>query len=259
MQLIAPGIVGDFQLPTRTNSLDIDGIDTGHAVDRFNVTLDRGNNYNNAYFSFYVDKPNQEFETLIHVPGGIGGNPCNDGTLSDDVDASYHLEMDFYYYNATTGERHLWTNDEIDPLTGPVRMECDGTGQIDVHIDYTSSLTMTYGSASTTNNDAYWHHDWDGTLADPVTFDHSGEPNEPVAYDPDDAETYRQTTLEHLTNHYFALLAPDFDLAVDYGPGGSPRIAPSDSFGYLGYERGDSGFYITFLHVTENRVRVAFE
>jgi hypothetical protein len=251
VELLAPGIVGDFTLPTRTNSLDIDGIDTGHAVDRFNVSLDRGNNANNMYFSFYVDEPGQEFETVIHVPGGIGGNPCNDGSLADDNPDD--LQMDVYYYNATTGERHLWTNGSVSPLSGPVKMRCE-SGEINVDIDYTSSQTLTYGSASTTNNDAFWHHDWDGSLADPATFGHSAAPGEPEDFEPGDA-----ATLDQLINHYFAHLGPDFDLAVDYGPGGSPRIEPSDSYGYLGYDRGDSGYYITFLHVTENRVRVAFE
>jgi hypothetical protein len=256
VQLIAPGVVGAFRLPTRTNSLDIDAISTEHGVDQFNVSLDRGNNANNMYFSFYVDKPNEEWETVIHVPGGIGGNPCNDGTLTDDNPDD--LEMDMYYYNATTGERHMWTNGSIPPLSGPVKMRCDG-GEITVDIDYTSSMTMTYGPATTTNNDAFWHHEWEGTMADPASFNHSSSPNEPVSYDPDDAESLRQTTLDHLINHYFALLGPEFDLAVDYGPGGSPRIDPGNSFGVLDYDRGDTGYYITFLHVTENRVRIELE
>ena len=131
-------------------------------------------------------------------------------------------------------------------------MRCEG-GEITVDIDYTSSLSMTYGSATTTNNNANWHHDWDGSLVDPVSFNHTSH-GEPTDFDAGDT-----ATLDQLVNHYFALLGPDFDLAVDYGPGGSPRIEPSDSVGYLGYDRRSSGYYITFLHVTENRVRVAFE
>jgi uncharacterized membrane protein YgcG len=271
VELETTSTVGAFELPPRNKALRATSMAEDHAINDFSVNISEGNNFNNMYFSFWAESGGKELEMLVHVPGGLGGNPCKDG----DIDEISNLEMDVYYHDEATSEgHHAWTNDSIDADTGPVRLECasgggggggggppgggggppggGGGSSVRLIVDFTSGQELTYGSFTTSNDGSYWHHDWDGSTESDVEFDqHSADPS-------GDFTSGDTATLDLLVNHYFALFAPDMDLVVSYGPGNSPRVDPSASTGSLDYDAGDSGRYITFLHVTENRVRVQF-
>lgn len=251
VELVSPGMVGAFQLPPRNQPVEVTGMGDGHALEEFTLTVDEGNNFNNMYFSFWAESGGQEFEILVHIPEGLGGNPCSDGTLDDDsVDP---IEMDVYYHDESTSTgHHAWKNNSIPPKSGPIRMQCGGGG-VELYVDFTSDTRFTYGSFSSTNDPAYWHHDWDGSKASSVDFDQ--HPADPAG----NFTTGEEATLDLLVNHYFALFAPNMNLVVNYGPGGSPRVDVSASTGNLEYRMTTGGQYITYLHITENRIRVGFE
>lgn len=241
--------VGAFELPSRSNALEVRGMASGHAVRNFSVTLKPGNNFNNMYYSFSATEGTQELELLVHVPGGIGGKPCKRGNIDDDVTLAYDV-----YYADGSGDHHAWTSGSVDGTDGPIRLQCGDDG-VELRVGFTGDTPLTYGSFNTTNDPSKWHHDWEGDVQPHADFNHTG--------DDADGESTRfsdgdGTTSRHLVRHYLALLGPNVDLTVNYGPGNSPRVDPDSSFGVLEYDTAQSPRYITYLHVTENRISVEF-
>ena len=237
--------VGEFKLPSRTNAVEARGIASGHAVQDFSVTLRPGNNFNNMYYSFSASEGGREFELLVHVPSGVSGKPCKDGGIDDDVTLAYDV-----YYADGSGGHHAWTNGSVTGNDGPIRLQCGDDG-VELHVGFTGDTPLTYDNFTTENDQSKWHHDWEGETRSYVDFNHTA-----------DGETrfHRgdETTSRHLVRHYLALLGPSVDLTVNYGPGISPRVNPDASYGVLRYDTAESPQYITYLHVTENRVRVEF-
>lgn len=250
VELVAPELVGDFRFPPRDEPVRIRAMEDEHAVDQFSVTVTEGNNFNNMYFSFWMEDKGKEFEMLVHAPDGIGSNPCSGGTFP----SGYNLTMEVYYYDSGTSDgHHAWSNDSIPAETGPVRLQCDSNNNEELYIDYTSDQRLDYQSFTT--GDSNWYHDREGSIEDPVNVtQHTGDPLDPT----DPIETGDNATIDLLVNHYFAIFAPDMDLRYNYGPGNSPRIDPSTSSGLLEYQASGNTKFITYLHVTENGIEVEF-
>jgi hypothetical protein len=259
VELVAIDLVGDFEFPPENEPIRIRNMQNDHALNQFEVTLSEGSQFNNMYFSFYLDEGSQEFEVVVHVPS----NPqCSGGALED----GHTLVMDVYYYDDSTPEgHHAWTNDTIPAEEGPVRLQCAGGpgNNRELYIDFTSGQELAYGNFTTSNNVASdrWYHDWDNTTESPVDLDQHGH----TEYPPDDDFVGgEKASLDLLMNHYLALFAPDADLRYNQGTGnaqGNPGN-PMDyqaSGGAIEYDATGNTKFITFLHISENRVRVEFE
>lgn len=257
IELIAAGLGDEFDIPADPSEpIPIRGMEEGHAVEQFDVTISQdttGNQFNEMYFSFWIDDGGRELEIMVHVPGG-GGNFCDGDDLEDNLDP---LEMDVYYYDSGTSEgHHAWTNDSIPADTGPVRLECDND-EPSVYIHYTGDQNLTYGNFTT--NDNQWYHDRDNTTASTMNFtpSHTAQGNAPS--EPSDTfGTNDAASLDLLINHYFALFGPDLDLRYNQGPGGSDPVDPLASGGTLDYYATGNSKFLTYLHISEHRIEVEF-
>lgn len=242
LELATVGMVGSFALPAKNEGVEIRGMAAKHPIRQFEVSLAKSNGGNNNMdFSFYATKGTQAYETVVHVPKGIG-NYCKNGKDAD-------MTMAVYYRNGS-GSQHVWTNDSIPAGTGPVSIDCSTET---ISVNYTSPMSMTYGGPGATDETSLT---WDAPLASEAQFNHSGADGENTTFTPGE-----ETTAGHLTRHYLSFFAPEFDLSVWHGPGnsGKARLDVDDSTGELRYDTTTSSRYITFLHVTENNVTVELE
>ena len=231
VELLTVSAVGAFPMPAEGNGVNVRGMpNEGAPVTAFELTLEAdngGRNFGNLHWSLYVDKGDERFELHFYSP-----NKCSGGSFSGDIDVSV------YYWNTSSSKYEGWQNQSVDPATSPdFSVDCS---------DYTLSMNlggntpMTYGDIDMTGNDNKWYFGSDikSSSAKPTTpFDESEAP------------------LGDVINHYFELLGPEFTLTVTDGPGGSSRIDEGASSGQLEYEGGGAR-YITYLHVTENEVRI---
>ncbi|KTG12604.1 DUF7289 family protein [Haloferax profundi] len=240
------GVIGAFRMPNEGNSIDVTGMSSNHTVSEYTLNLTADNHINNMHWSMYQDGPTQDIEFHVYSDDKCKGS----GSFDGEIDISI-------YYSDASGTYQGWQKTDIDP-TAPnaaVQVDCD-TDPATLTVDFTNNSTkLEYGAISKTGNKNKWYFgdDIDSSSVRPsVTFDQHAA---------DDGTTYTagdgdEVTLYNLTNHYMALMAPSFKLSVTDGPGGSSRIDEGASSGDLDYEQADGGRYITFLHVTENRVRV---
>ncbi|QLG62798.1 DUF7289 family protein [Halorarum salinum] len=248
VELETGGDVGDFRLPSRSNAVEARGIADGHSVDDFSITLESDNgNFNNMYFAFHGESDGKEYEMMIHTPSGT--NPkCSGG----EVQQTSPIVYDILYRGDGHDDVHAWTNDSVETDSGPIRFQCDGN-DVELAVDFTGGTNLTYGDHTVSNDDL--ERDWDDQINDSVHFGHEQD-GEPM-----DVEDGNETTSRHLVRHYMANLAPDIDLVVYYSTGGNGnglRLNNDMSYGSLRYETAQGPQYITYLHVTENRVRVEF-
>lgn len=250
VELETGGDVGDFPLPSRTNAIEAHRIAEKHAIEEFSLTLEsRNGNFNNMYFSFQGESEGNEYEMMVHVPPGTGPS-CSGGTL----DGSPTIEYDVLFREAGDSDYHAWTNDTVRADSGPMRFQCDGN-EVELRLDFTGETNLTYGDHTVPNSEL--EGDWDGAVKSQVTFDHPGQDGETTDFV--DAD---ETTSRHLVRHYMAELAPNVDLVVYYstgGKGGGLHIDNDISWGSLKYETAQGPQYITYLHITENTVRVEFD
>ncbi|KAB1188773.1 MULTISPECIES: hypothetical protein [Haloferax] len=236
------GVVGAFRMPNEGSSVEVRGMSPDHNVSSYTLNLTADGNFQNMHWSMYHDGPKQDVE--FHV---YSESQCTSG-FDDDIDISI-------YYSNESGVYEGWQKSGIDPTDpdSPIQVDC-GTDPATITLNLTSNATkLEYGNITKTGNKNKWYFGddiGDGTTQPSVTFDqHESYPN--TTYNRGDEET-----LYNLTNHYMALMSPSFKLTVTDGPGGSERVNEQASTGNLDYEQADGGRYITFLHITENRVRV---
>lgn len=245
---------GRFQMPAEGDEISLGGLASGHAITDFTLNLEPPENnggniprtgFNNMDWSLYAQEGNQEFE--IHL-SSTGKQDCKNSQFND-------LQLGIYYSNET-GAPHEWQNTAIDPQAGDTRVECtdlddDGQDEPQIVLDLTGSTTMSF--EETTLSD--WHFDQSDTAATTAPFDEHTDDGEPTTF----TKGSSTTSVDYLTNHYIALMAPSVDLVVDdNSAGGGNRISESQSFGDLQYERGEARF-ITFLHISTTEVVVEFD
>jgi hypothetical protein len=253
VELQTVGVVGDF---TMADALDDDGLNVrgqsaGHSVNEFTLAFEKDHGtLNNMYFSFYASENGHTYETVIHVPSGTS---CNGGG----VGAGDTLELYTLYRNETSGATHVWSNESVSALSGPFRLDCGPDGGATIVANLTSDVPQTYDSVSKEPSDDGTFYDWDvGSAAPEARFDHDGVDGESANFTAGDQHTTR-----NLTRHYFALLGDDFTLSAQTGTGnrGGPQIDVDNSYGTLDYDAGAGGYYITYLHITENEVEVELD
>ncbi|MFB6138110.1 MAG: hypothetical protein ABEJ42_07225 [Halobacteriaceae archaeon] len=245
VELVSLGDVGDFQMPQDGNALKVRGAATNHPVDTFRFTLvdDDGDNadFSNLKWSLWAEKGGAEFE--IHLRGS-GSMKCG----SDSADL-------YVYYSPTgTTDYHGWEKENFAPVTC-ADVDGDGTDEKKLEIDLSSSVDMSYVDLkneghiehfSLNNKEFISSTTWDDHAAD----DRDGDGTYPTF--PADGPA----TVDYVTDHYFALLGPSFDLWVaDFG---GDSVNEDQSSGYMDID-GTGGKYITYLHVTHNEVDVRFD
>ena len=248
VQLITAESVGAFRMPNEGNGVEVRGIAGGHPVQTFTMTLkgdNGGSDFNNLHWSLYSDTGGEEFE--FHVA-------ANGRCKSGDYDST--LDVSVYYSDESNGLYEGWQNQSVnagDPGSDEdFVVDCENET---LTMNLRGDTNMSYGRIDTTGSDNKWHFGpeiKEGTVPG-TTFDQHYVDDE-TEYVTDDEES-----LEFLMDHYFGLLSPNFDLTVADGPGGSSRVDEGGSYGELQYVQTTDSRYITYLHITENEVRVEFE
>jgi hypothetical protein len=179
----------------------------------------------------------------MYVENNGGGNlDCGTETWNTTV---------VFYYSPNGGDDyHTWVNDENNG-DGNFQIDCNVDGEPELTVDFTSESTnLTYKDYRDLNikNDLQADPDTDG-FNDTVTFSEHSDDNASITY-PDDRN---QEPAELPVNHYFAM-ADDMDMEV--WEQNNANIG-DDSQGVIQYE--GNGEVVTFLHVTDNRIRVELD
>lgn len=240
--LITPSTVGPFDMPNEGNGVLIQDLGDDHPIEEFTITLQGDPHFQEMHWAFYAEEDDQELEIHFFSPG-----KCNGGTYNDELDIS------IYYYNGTGGYYEGWQNSSIDPATNPdVDVDCSTK---EMTIDLMGSTAIEYKEIDITGSDNKWHFGNqinDNDVAPTTVLDqHDVDGN--TSYD---ADTGDKAEMGFLVDHYIQRLGPTLELKVTDGPGGSSRINEEESSGTLDYEGGTGNKFITFLHITENRVQV---
>ncbi len=247
MALIAGRTGGDFDVPDEGNAVAIRGMEDGHRLTGFTVSIsvDR---WNQLQWSLHASGGNEEFE--LHVSRDGGGNSC--GSV-DEVDVGV------YYYDGTTGRYQGWQNHSVNVTTDPGSGFTKDCSEGTLAANVTGTTAIGY-DAIETGGDGKWHYGSEirgRTIAPTTTFDQhdadTGGGHDGTYNDTDPDETGE---LGFLVSHYVALLGPDVDLEVFDGPASSDSVDESASTGTIAYERSDGGGFLTFLHVTEHEIAV---
>lgn len=278
VRLISLGGVGDFAMPPEGTPLPIRGVSQSseHPMQEFTVTIgdeDKSNrDLNNAYWSFYAgDTDGEMLEFHVQTEG-----KCKSGDFEDGgSDGTARLAM--FYRNDETGAHEEWVSEPLNPDTSSA-LDVDCSGEATLTVDWMDAGTDLYyeeidktinvggsGNGNNRNNKfvfdsqvkSYENSDPSDTLDD-----HSSEDHGNVAADSDsNLETGDDAaeSLEYLTGHYVGTMPSDFEFRMNSGPANSNPIDYKDSFGTFKYDLATNPKYVTYLHVSENEVKVAFD
>jgi flagellin-like protein len=243
VNLIGFGTVGDFEMPAEGNSVEIQGLQEGHALTDFSVDLEV-DKWNKLQWGFYASSGGRDFE--IHVARQGGGNNCGD------VD---EIEVGVYYSNRTTDDYEGWQNQSVDVSEDP-NFDVDCSEET-LTADFAGDTMIEYDAIDTGGN-SKWHYASsinDHSVVSPAVFDqHAADPSgSDGIYD---ASTDDKEELGLIVAHYFDLLGPGFELTTTDGPAKSNSIDEGASSGTLDYDREPGAGFVTFLHVTRNELRV---
>ncbi|MFB6113978.1 MAG: hypothetical protein ABEJ58_07745 [Halodesulfurarchaeum sp.] len=241
LELVALRTYGDFTIPLEGNDLVFRGLKT-HQVNEFRLTLfdddDDSAEFSNLDWSLYADQGSKQFE--INVVDASGGN-CGEAAR---VSIFYTNGSDTYQ-SWTNGSAYTY---ECEP--DGTDWNNDGDNQDKrLILNFTKTTRMAYEPVRGDDADIlYYKSDVPSTFQSPVTFE--GHPNygEPTTYS--EGET---APVRNVTNHYMALMGPEVRLTV-YDQN-SDSIEERISTGHVQYG-GNSDLFLTYLHVTENRINV---
>lgn len=238
--------VGAFDIVGEDGSISIQALESGHSVTDLSASFKKGQSANVQAFSFYAKSAGRKWQTIISAPDNLKKYCPDPGSQSD-------LQVEVYY-RENTRPYHAWSNTSVSPDTGDIRIECDADDTPTLVASLTSDANLTYGSLAHPNKNQWWVYDTSGSPAAYANLTGHNADGEPTNYTASGPHT--ETSLDHLTNHYFAEMGPTFDLSYRWGNGNSPNAVDTGaSEGTLDYEAGGAQ-YITFLHVTENDVRI---
>lgn len=230
VRLVSTGTTGYFEMPGEDSSVNVRGVGE-EGMDGFEVTIRPDDadsaNFKNLKWSMYVDEGSTQFELHVRKSGDDGN--CN-------VDASATI-----YYSTDNGNTyHGWYAEDA------FRSECgdfdgDGDEEIRMVLDFVDGdpnepgdPTLTYQQLSSSNTVEF--NPSGKTLADSGTYEASSDEEE---------------SIDQLLNYYFSRMG-DFDLTV--ADKGGNTVNEGASYGTIDYDGGTK--YITYLHITENEVKV---
>lgn len=241
VKLLSTGKTGYFEMPGEDSSVNVRGVGN-HGMSDFEVTLRPDDadsaDFNNLKWSMYVDKGPTQFELHVRKSGDDGN--CN-------VNASVSV-----YYSTDDGNTyHGWyAEDAFQSECGD--FDDDGDEEIRMVLDFvddepneSDDPKLDYQSLSSKQTMEF--DPSNSELNSSVRFDGHDVTWEPKTYPTDDSTE----SLDRLLNHYFSELG-DFDLTV--GDKSSNTVNEGASYGTIDY--GGGGKYITYLHITENEVRI---
>lgn len=239
LTLSTTGQTGPFQTPAEDSSLNVRGLEGGHSLGEFGITLRPDNtdssDFSNLQWSLWAEGANGKQQFEIHLRRSGGGKTCSVPAVAS---------MTVYYSGDGGATYQGWY--QSDAFTA----SCDADGDVLLDATFltptTSGPTLTYQSLSQSQ---LGHFSPNGKLADSPTFD---EHEATVEWEPKTYASGDTETSAHLLNHYFGLISPDFDLTVD--DKNSNTVSEDASQGTIDYQGSDQ--YVTFLHVTENGVTI---
>jgi hypothetical protein len=250
------GSPGAFDVPLESNSLAVSGLGPGHPISEFELTLAADGNFQNTHWSLYSTEGGNEFEMHVHSP-----SQCSGGSYDEDLDVS------LYYFNSSTDEVHQWQNAAITP--GPdaaVDVDCDA-GELSVNFTNTKT-TLTYQDIQMTGSNNKWC--FGEHIADrrPPASTQLNQHSEDGAVDVHEGEDSK--SVNFTVNHYMSRMGTEFDLTVTDGAGnseclsegggqGSSNVLESASSGRLQYAESDDNRFLTYLHLTENRIELELD
>ncbi len=245
LRLLTIGDVGDFEMPADGGNLEIRGFQDDHPIADFNITLfddDQDSaDFSNLKWSLAADEGSREFE--IHLRDESGGSCGGD------------VRVSIYFTENGGSDYQSWTNGSA------FQYECEsagtdfnGDGDTDdkrLVANFSSETELEYEPVNGGDAVILTHAPVQGSqnFEDPATFDGH------VAWEPEDYSPGESETMDNVTSHYFSILGPNFELAVDDSPANT--VSEDKSFGTLEAEDGGERF-LTYLHVTENQIRVEF-
>ncbi|MHB9285701.1 hypothetical protein ACKVMT_01510 [Halobacteriales archaeon Cl-PHB] len=246
------GSVGSFNMPSEGTSLQIQGMGDNHPVNAYSLTLKPDGNYQNMHWAMYADGGSEKFELHFWSDGQCTGSGYNGD-----------LDVSIYYKNTSGGTtvEEEWQRKNID-LDSNYDFDIDCTsGELSldlVNATGSTDTTLEYGETDLTGNENKWYFGPEidaNTISGPTTsFDVHGSTDGPYQYSVGESKE-----MGFLINHYFQLLGPSYELTVTDGPASSSRVDEGASSGTLEFDTSSGAQYITFLHITENRVNVSFD
>lgn len=222
VELTAAGPVGEFSMPRHGKAIELRGLGEEHAIDEFELTLrpDDSDSADFANTDWRLDASGVTRDFTIRLFSH--GKPCNGKAV----------DVTITYGNATTTQ--VWEReDAFTENATAFSYECAGEPSLQVNLTGDEMLSYVSGP-------------------DTVSFDHT-EDGESATHTSGDAATANQ-----LVNHYLTLMDSDVNLVVrdrsSRGRGLSAgAVDEQRSSGTLHHQRSD---VVTFLRITENRVRV---
>ncbi|AOW80442.1 hypothetical protein HTSR_1265 [Halodesulfurarchaeum formicicum] len=241
VELVAPGTMGGFDMPLDGNSLTLQGT-RGHQVENFTLTLfhdqDDSAKFNNLDWSMCSQSGSQEFEIRVSKDTGTG-----DGDPAETI----------IYYSPDGSRYQTWKTEDFTFET-EAAADADWNGDGDQQdkrlvLDFTGTATAEYFEENNVNSIS--NCDFDAsTFESSVTFDeHPADENTTYT-------TGSTANVSHVTNHYLALMGPSTELEV--ADSSQNTVEEEISTGYVSLNTTE-GYYLTYMHVTENPINVTVE
>ena len=251
------GSPGGFGVPLEGDSLEVDGLGSGHPITDFTLTLKADGNFQNAHWSLYSTEQGDEFEMHIYSP-----SQCSGDSYDDTIDFS------LYYYNDSTGEVREWQNTGITVgENSAFDVSCEDE---EMYVNFTTENTdLTYQEISTTGSNNKWcfgEHIQDRDIADGDTL----SSHSPVHSKKSLTTTEHTESMNFTVNHYMSRMGSDYDLTVTDGAGnseclssgrgkGSSNVDEAASSGNFEFRESAEAKFLTYLHVTENRIEISLK
>lgn len=251
VDLVAFGTVGDFDMPPEGSPVKMRGVPPGHEIDNFTIILAPDDSdaakFDNLQWSFHGEQGNRQIEIHLRMSGVVDRDDslCKEQTVAASI-----------YFSETNGRTyHGWQNETAFRTTCVDR---DNDGKAD-ETQLVANLTGAAMLSPTDlkSSDTIYFNTQGAPRVSPVRFD---EHQDTVDWEPrtfndsceaDSERCYDRTTIDNLTNHYLARMGPNYDLIV-YDKN-SDTVNEDESWGVLEY---DGEGRITYLHVTERRIRI---
>jgi hypothetical protein len=252
------GSPGGFDVPLEGDALEVSGLSSGHPVTDFTLTLKPDGNFQNAHWSLYsTDDGGDEFEMHIRSP-----SQCQNGAYDGNIDFS------LYYHNDSSDKTREWQNDAITP--GPnaaFDVDCD---EETLFVDFTNDNTqLTYQDIKMSGSNNKWcfgEHIAERGGEDPATLDQHDRLDPTEAFD----KGVDRATMNFTVNHYMSRMGTEYELTVTDGAGnseclsggqgqGSSNVDESRSTGHLEFKESEQARFLTYLHVTENRIDISLD
>ncbi len=251
------GSPGDFPVPQEGGSLSVNSLGDEHPISDFSLNLSVDNINGKTHWSFKSYNEGDEFEMHIFMD-----DKCNGGSYTGDVDFS------LYYYNSSTEEARQWQANISPGSTSAFAIDCE---EEILSVDFTNDNSqLEYKDIDITGSNNKWcygEHIQERNTTQYITMNQHDTVDENRDFKANNDET---ETMNFTVNHYLDRLGTDYDLTVVSGPGNSECLSsgngqgsdPVDerlSAGTLVYSETEAARFLTYLHVTENRVEISLD